>query len=726
MAKSNRSKPSGYWTKERVFEEARKYTMKYLFSKGCRGAYGAAERNGWFEEMTWFEDPQPAKPTKWSKEAVFEYSHQFKTKREFRKANKSAYNAAWKKNWLEEMTWLDVPVQKSYTREEVLDIARKYKTKNDFRKAVRSVYNIAFKKGWLSEMTWFITAPKYNRHNYCVYVYTDEDNNVAYVGLTVDRKRRHYNHSTGYDHGGKTTKSPVFRYFISLRKIVPQPHYLEEGLTATEAREKEHYWVNRYREMGYLLLNTAKTGADIGSLGSAAIKWTKTKVFEEARKYISRSEFATNSASAYSVARERGWLEQMTWMKDKWSHPTPKWTKEVVIEEAKRYSTRIDFERNAPTAYSKAQQLGWLAEMPWLQYLKKAWTKEEVFEESKKYNNRAAFSQGASGAYHIALREKWLAEMPWLRIRTPFSSMKDVIFEESKQYLSKEEFKEKNPEYYSIVLKQRWLKEMVWLDPVLRIELSKEEVFNEAQQYKSKTSFYKHNRDLYNCARKHGWLEEMNWFVTMRSKWTRQEIFEEARKYSSRKEFEKNASGAYNAARTNKWLDEMPWLEKKVHDTWTKPEVFEEAKKYSSRKEFSEHNGTAYKIASKNKWLEEMSWMARKNIKWTREIVFEEAKKFKSRGDFQKYSSSAYTVAVNNKWLAEMPWLKPQLKSWNKDNVIEEALKYPTKVMFHNKSSVAYRVALRNGWMDEIETIAGWKIKSTKYNIFTKEPINHL
>ena len=712
MGKSNQTKPSGYWTKERVFKEAMRYTTKHLFYKGCRGGYGAAERNGWFDEMIWFEKTAPNSPRVWTKDVVFEFARQFETKAQFRKANKSAYNAAWKKGWLDEMNWLDASVREPYTKDEVLSIAKQFTTKNDFRKNVQGAYNIALKNGWLSEMTWFVTADKFDRHNYCVYVYTDDSNMVAYVGLTVDKRRRHYNHSTGYDKGGKATKSPVYRYFTSIGKNVPEPTYLEEHLTASEAREKEGFWVLNYQEKGYTLLNTAKTGAGIGSLGSAAIKWTRPKVFEEAHKYQSRSEFAYNSAGAYTVAIQRGWIEQMSWMKEKWAHPTPKWTKEAVFEESKKYSTRREFELNASGAYSKALQNDWLKDMSWLELIRKTWTKEEVFEESRKYHSRADFSKGASGAYHIARRNKWLDEMPWLKIRPTFSSMKDVIFEESKQYLSKEEFKEKAPESYSIVLKQRWLKEMVWLDALLRMELSKEEVFNEAKQFKSKTSFYKHNRDLYNYARKQGWLEEMNWFVTKRSKWTRQEIFEEARKYSSRKEFKNNASGAYNTARTNKWLDEMPWLKKRVHDKWTKQEVFEEAKKYSSRKEFSDHNGTAYKIASNNKWLEEMPWMAKKDLKWTREVVFEESKKYKSRGDFQKNCISAYNVANSNRWLDEMPWLKPQLKSWSKENVIEEALKYPSKVMFHNKSSVAYRVALRNGWMDEIEIITGWKLKS--------------
>jgi len=699
------------WTKERVFEEARKYATKSLFRKGNRSAYATAEKNGWFDEMTWFEQPNPNKPRVWSKEAVFNLAKQFNTKIEFSKANKSAYNAAWKNHWLEEMDWLAATARKPYTKDEVFAIARQYTTKIEFRRAAPVVYRTALNKGWLYEMNWFILSPKYDRHNYCIYVYLDEDNKVAYVGLTVDKKRRHYNHSTSYDRGGKIIKSPVYLHFQSINKPVPNPLYLEDRLTANEAQEKEHEWLVKYQQMGYRLLNTAKTGAGIGALGSASIKWTKPRVFKEARNYQSRSEFSTKCAGAYSVAVRRGWIDQMPWMKEKWSHPTPKWTKEAVFEESRKYTTRHEFEDNGKGAYAKALQYGWLDEMPWLKFARRPWTKEEVFVESMKYKKRTAFSLCSPGAYGIARKNKWLDQMPWLIVEPTYESMKDSIFEEARKYSSLNEFKSGNPEAYKIALKKRWLKEMIWLNPVLRLQLTKEEVFAISQKYKSKAAFYKGDRYVYCYAKKHGWLEEMTWFVAPHEKWTREQVFEEAREYSSRKEFERNSPTAYNQARKNRWLDEMPWMAKQLHDTWTKEEVFEESKKYTSRTAFSAGNGTAYGIARKNKWLDDMPWLVLTPIKWTKETVFEESRKYKSRGEFQKNSCTAYGVAVRNKWLYEMPWLKPQLNTWSKDNVIKEAIKYTSKTELLKKSRGAYRVALRNGWMDEIADIAGWIIK---------------
>lgn len=63
-------------------------------------------------------------------------------------------------------------------------------------------------------------------------------------------------------------------------------------------------------------------------------KWTRETVFEESKKYSSRSEFKRMSYGAYHTACKNGWLDEMKWL----VHPVPKpikWTKEAVFEESK-------------------------------------------------------------------------------------------------------------------------------------------------------------------------------------------------------------------------------------------------------------------------------------------------------------------------------------------------------------------------------------------------------
>lgn len=44
--------PAGYWTKERVLDEAGKYQTRTEFQKGSAGAYQKAHKEGWLEGAT--------------------------------------------------------------------------------------------------------------------------------------------------------------------------------------------------------------------------------------------------------------------------------------------------------------------------------------------------------------------------------------------------------------------------------------------------------------------------------------------------------------------------------------------------------------------------------------------------------------------------------------------------------------------------------------------------
>lgn len=43
-------------------------------------------------------------------------------------------------------------------------------------------------------------------------------------------------------------------------------------------------------------------------------KWTRETVFEESKKYSSRSEFKKMSSGAFRIAYMNGWLDEMNWL----------------------------------------------------------------------------------------------------------------------------------------------------------------------------------------------------------------------------------------------------------------------------------------------------------------------------------------------------------------------------------------------------------------------------
>lgn len=140
----------------------------------------------------------------------------------------------------------------------------------------------------------------------------------------------------------------------------------------------------------------------------------KENVIEESKKYNSRFDFQRGCVSAYQSARKNGWLDEMTWLVSQYA-PKGYWTKDRVFEESRKYKTRTEFEKGKQRAYQIARTNKWLDEMVWLQPKRKKiyWSKEKVFNEALKYVNSYEFSLKCSGAYHSAKKNGWTKELQY-------------------------------------------------------------------------------------------------------------------------------------------------------------------------------------------------------------------------------------------------------------------------------------------------------------------------
>ena len=94
---------------------------------------------------------------------------------------------------------------------------------------------------------------------------------------------------------------------------------------------------------------------------------TKERVFEENHKYSNKKDFEIIAKSAFLKAMNSGWLPLMTWLKPLPLGRISKWTREAIIEESKKYSSRTEFALNSPTAYQHAcENKTIFKEMPWI------------------------------------------------------------------------------------------------------------------------------------------------------------------------------------------------------------------------------------------------------------------------------------------------------------------------------------------------------------------------
>ena len=255
---SYEKKKRNYWTKEKCAEEALKYKNRKEFQIRNKGSYLTAVRNGWLNDIC-KHMIKPVNHNKiWFKENCKTEALKYNTKEEFTNGSLGAYKAAYKNKWLDEicqhMTSLRMP-NNFWTKELVIKEALKYNTRQEFRKNSRFAYCAASKNDWLGEVCQHMEICG-NVLLRCVYAYEFSDN-YAYVGLTCNDNRRQKEHLIKH-------KSPVAKHIVETgitpKHILLTDNYIDVHLA--QQLEKESY--NDYISKGWFMLNSNRTGG-VGS-----------------------------------------------------------------------------------------------------------------------------------------------------------------------------------------------------------------------------------------------------------------------------------------------------------------------------------------------------------------------------------------------------------------------------------------------------------------------------
>ena len=470
--------PDGYWTRERCLEEMLKYETVSDFIRGSSGAYNAARKKGWLEDREWKSGfARTAELNrKWTEETCRDEAKKYKSRSEFAKYGRGAYMAANDNGWLDSYTWF-VPSENmfvngenvyTYTFPPVIGIPTQSvyvglttnPKKRDYQHRTGSgdsrVHEFAVEHGVdIPEMELVAekvsaTQAKALEHEWeCMF---------REEGLNVLNRARTgvYSSSLGMLHTRKWTEEKCLELAKTCR-------------TRTEMKKKSNRAYRVAMENGWILNYTWFENGNAWSSGKRQKKYTEEfltelashctgrgdfknrnpnaytaarlaglldKLFpetrhsvksgtwnseaacrEEAGKYKSRSEFCRGCPGAYQSAREHGWLDSYTWFEWK-CMPRNYWTKERCEEEARKYKTKADFEHGCSTACRKAVDNGWMQGYTWfvdgralaIEKTRK-WTKETCREEAKKYKNRWEFSRGSGRAYHIAMTNGWIDEI---------------------------------------------------------------------------------------------------------------------------------------------------------------------------------------------------------------------------------------------------------------------------------------------------------------------------
>lgn len=449
--------------------------------------------------------------TKWSYDSCYEEAKKHKSKIDFKIAAPTAYKKAREKGWLDKYTWF-IPLRKDigfWTRERSYKEAKKYKTKTEFMKGCPTAYTKSLKNGWSIDYSWFTNDQLnvYNGKVDSIYSYFFEEQNAVYVGRTLMRRQK----DRDREHLYKIDRDAVAKFAKENNCPVPSMIIIEEDLTLEEGQERERFWIEEYKSQGYTILNKAATGKGTGSLGMIGHgKWNRKSCYQEALKYKCSSEFENARGSAYAVALYNGWLKDYTWFETRWE---AKWDKKACHEEAKKYKKRGEFQKGSPTAYNKARKKGWIEEYDWMtsrnKYPKGYWNDyDHCYQEAKKYTSRAEFEKGNISACQKARKKGWIDDYTWFTEKRKNKYWnKETCYKEAKKYDNRTAFAKHAEGAYNLAKKNGWIDEYTWFK-LLTNYWTYEACKLEAAKYEKKSHFKKAAPGAYSKSRTNGWLDE--------------------------------------------------------------------------------------------------------------------------------------------------------------------------------------------------------------------------
>ncbi|KJG00099.1 GIY-YIG nuclease family protein [Photobacterium angustum] len=155
------------WTKDKCKREALKYDQRSLFRDGSSSAYGAALRDGYLDEICSHMVSGRGNGRYWTKERTALEAKKYNTRTEFKRGNGSAYGAACRNGWLNDICGHMIETAKPagyWTKDNCAKEAKKYETRTAFKKGSSGAFTIAGRNGWLDDICEHMPKQKSKDH----------------------------------------------------------------------------------------------------------------------------------------------------------------------------------------------------------------------------------------------------------------------------------------------------------------------------------------------------------------------------------------------------------------------------------------------------------------------------------------------------------------------------------------------------------------------------------
>ena len=469
-----------------------------------------------------------------------------------------------------------------------------------------------------------------------------------------------------------------------------------------------------------------KCGFIIGS--SKQRIWTKERCYELAMQYNDLTSFAKECNVAYVKACRNNWIKDYIWLERK-CLPNGYWTKELVMEEAHKYSCSGDFKKGSKLAYAAAHRNGWLKECVWFAKPKNAkkWNYDTCYDEAQKYTSRAEFRANAYKAYELARTNGWLEEYDWLE-KTFFWDY-DSCVAEARKYEYYNDFRAKSHKAYMAAKRKGWLKEYTWLiiEPLepYNKKWNYDTCYAEAKKYKRRSAFGKGSKGAYKVACRNGWISDYTWMPDLTAADAKVDsvycyVFEEqnavyvGRTLMYRQHIRDVEHGNYKNDAVYKFAHKNKCEIPKMQIIEENLTIQQGREREDYWRKYYEENG--YTMLNRGATgIKSGSIGALASGKWTFEKAYKIAQAFQTVNEMCEEYEYLYKISKARGWLEKFDWFRGQeiriekATKWTEEVCREEAQKYTSRKDFRINCREGYEKARERGWLDSYTWLTHYK-----------------
>lgn len=290
------------WTKARIIEDAQKYKSKSQWHKKSSGAYEAALRNNLMETAT--KHMRNKKVHVWTDELLLIEKNKYADLQQWKQMAPNSFLAARKKGLFGLRPIKSKLMQtRRWSKSDVLKDAKKYHSRSAWKKNSGGAYSSAVRNGWYDEAVSHMT--KLNP----VGKWTNET--VLAETLKYKTKSEWQAKSVGSYEAAKRLGcfAEAISHMVVQRKKWTQAEVIDAAKGFSSIKEWRAKHATSYAAAHRLgIINEAsKHMVRINPIG---VWLEKEAVLADAKKYLTRSEWHTKSAGAYTSAKRNGWFEE--------------------------------------------------------------------------------------------------------------------------------------------------------------------------------------------------------------------------------------------------------------------------------------------------------------------------------------------------------------------------------------------------------------------------------